>query len=71
MYLNGFLNELDDFSSGLTNAYTSWEVWNVCTKTLWTLFDDNGVLRRLILLQTGLFLDIFERAGWHIHAELT
>ncbi len=55
----GLVNELNYFCPGFTHGNTSREVWNIRTKTLWTFFNDNSVFHMLILLQTGLFQDIF------------
>jgi hypothetical protein len=54
------LNELDYLFPGFSYYSTTRKIWRISAEAFWTLLDDNCIFHSLIILQSGLFEDIFK-----------
>ena len=67
MEFNSFLDELADFVACFCNRHTTRKIRHMCAKTVFTLFDYDGVFHNQILFQTGLFENGVERANRNVN----
>jgi hypothetical protein len=70
MQFNCFLNELDNLFPGISYDSTTRKIWRISTEACGTLLNDNCVFHNLIILQSGLFEDIFKGTDWNFNAGL-
>src|SRR5262249_17831199 len=68
---DSFLDEFQDFISSFRNCHTTREVWNVCAKTVFAVFNNYCVFHVEILFQTGLLENGVKRSWRHIDVWFT
>jgi hypothetical protein len=64
--LNGLFDEFEDFVASFCHCHTTRQVRNMCAKTGFALFDDDGVFHNVILFQTRLFENAVKCPGRYV-----
>ena len=67
MEFNSFLDEFENLSARFCRCHAARQIGDVCAKTGFALFDDDGVFHNEILFQTGLFENGVERANRNVN----
>lgn len=71
MHFNGFLYELNRLVPGLSGHSTAREIRRISAVTIRTLFNDNRVFHKQIILQTSLREGTFQRTERNFNPRFT